>query len=169
MAIIHLIEGPVGSGKSTFSLKMMEEMDAIYFSLDDWMASLFKPDRPNTGVMEWYSNRKQRCINQICKVAQQALNSNTNVILELGLINKQAREYFLEAIHMERYNMIVYVLEADRLIRRERVKRRNIEKGDTYSMIVPDDIFEIASNMWESITENEFVGMDVRYVSTNEW
>ena len=167
MAKIHLIEGPVGSGKSTFSLKMKEEIDAIHFSLDDWMASLFKPDRPNTGVMEWYSNRKQRCIDHIWKVAQQAHNSNTNVILELGLINKQAREEFLEAIHSERHNMIIHVLEADRDVRRERVKHRNMEKGETYSMNVPDEIFEIASNMWEPITENEFVGMDIRYVSTN--
>lgn len=167
MAKIHLIEGPVGSGKSTFSLKLQKEIAAIHFPLDDWMASLFKPDRPNTEVMEWYLERKQRCIQHIWKVAQQALKSNTDVILELGLITKQARQEFLQAIDSERYSLTIYVLEADRNVRRDRVKHRNMMQGETYSMHVPDDIFEIASNMWEPITDNEFMGIDIQYVSTN--
>ena len=47
------------------------------------------------------------------------------------------------------HNILVYALDAPREERRERVRLRNIEKGNTFSMEVPDAIFEIASDMWE--------------------
>ena len=54
MAKIHLIVGPVGAGKSTFALRLSQERKALFFNLDEWMIALFRPDRPEAGVMEWY-------------------------------------------------------------------------------------------------------------------
>src|SRR5688500_9099140 len=50
MARVHLIIGPVGSGKSTFALQLARERGALRLNLDEWMALLFRPDRPETGL-----------------------------------------------------------------------------------------------------------------------
>ncbi len=68
MARIHLIEGPVGAGKSTFAATLSERHAAPHLCLDGWMATLFGPDRPSAGVLDWYMERKDRCLEQICEV-----------------------------------------------------------------------------------------------------
>ncbi len=149
MAHIHLVEGPVGSGKSTYSNKLREQYSAAHLNLDQWMAMLFSPDRPSTDTMTWYLERKERCIEQIWYVACAILDAGSDVILELGLIQQHSREAFYKRVDDAGYDLTVYVLNELRDIRRERVRARNSEKGSTYSMDVPDHIFEIASDRWE--------------------
>ena len=60
----------------------------------------------------------------------------------------------------------VYVLGASWEIRRDRVRKRKIQQGDTASMDVPDQFFEMASDMWEAPDEIECSGRDVRFIST---
>jgi predicted kinase len=62
MASIHLIEGPVGAGKSTFAGRLALTHNAVHLNLDEWMVRLFQADRPEADFMEWYLERKQRCI-----------------------------------------------------------------------------------------------------------
>lgn len=166
MPKIHLIEGPVGSGKSTFATTLSREVKAPRLTLDDWMATLFSPDRPPTDLIEWYSERKNRCMEQIWKVTTSIMEADSDVILELGLIQQKNRIDFLERIEATDLALKVYVLDAPREIRSERVKQRNLNKGFTYSMEVPDHIFEIASDMWESVDESEFYAYDVDFIST---
>ncbi|MEJ2681019.1 MAG: AAA family ATPase, partial [Gammaproteobacteria bacterium] len=85
MSKIYLVEGPVGSGKSTFAEQQALEINAPHINLDSWMVNLFRPDRPTSGTMEWYIERKERCIEQIWLVAKSILDANFDVILELGL------------------------------------------------------------------------------------
>jgi hypothetical protein len=59
----------------------------------------------------------------------------------------------------------VHVLDAPRDVRRERVLRRNGERGDTFSMEVPLPFFELASDLWEPPEEAECEGRDVRFVA----
>jgi hypothetical protein len=47
------------------------------------------------------------------------------------------------------------LLDAPRDVRRERVMRRNVEKGPTFSMVVPAPFFEMASDVWEEPDELE--------------
>ena len=50
----------------------------------------------------------------------------------------------------EGYELVVHVLDAPLEVRRERVQRRNDEKGATFAMVVPDHVFEMASRLWEA-------------------
>ncbi|OTG80073.1 hypothetical protein B9T31_16305 [Acinetobacter sp. ANC 4558] len=61
----------------------------------------------------------------------------------------------LRQIQHTGFNVTVHVLDAPKSIRQKRVQQRNIEQGETFSMIVPDHIFEIASDMWEAPNEIE--------------
>lgn len=166
MAKVYLIEGPVGAGKSTFAAQLSREISAPHLNLDAWMSRLYRPDRPGTGLMEWYAERKNRCIEQILDVAQKLLDANCDVILELGLIQRESRRIVFGCIEEFGCDIKVYALEAAREVRRERVQRRNLEQGSTFAMEVSDEIFEIASDMWEELEESELGKHDIEFVST---
>ncbi|MDB0047393.1 ATP-binding protein [Porticoccaceae bacterium] len=167
MPYIHLVEGAVGSGKSTFASRLSEEYRAPRLILDDWMASLYNPDRPSTGNIEWYLERKGRCIEKMWKISGELIDSGTDAILELGLIQYSERQKFYERVESAGYNLKIYVLNASRETRRERVQNRNKQKPSTYSMEVPDHIFELASSMWEPIDESECCGFEVEFICTD--
>ncbi|WP_422846370.1 AAA family ATPase [Acidovorax sp. M2(2025)] len=149
---IHLVIGPVGAGKSTFVRQLVQQHSAVPLNLDDWMATLFSPDRPDVPaaeLMAWYVARTQRCLSQIWKTAEAVLRAGTQVVLEIGLIQQRERDAFYNRMGPWADAMTVYVLDAPRELRRERVNQRNTEKGETFSMVVPPHIFELASDLWQ--------------------
>jgi predicted kinase len=167
MAQIHLIVGPVAAGKSTFALTLAERERAVRLNLDAFMAVLFRPDRPEQGVMAWYRERTQRCIEQIWHLTEQLLAVETNVILEIGLILRQDRTQLYRRIDECGYALTIHVLEASRDVRRSRVELRNREQGETFSMVVPPEFFELASDLWEMVDDEECQGRDVRFLFTD--
>ena len=167
MARIHLIEGPVGSGKSTLASQLSKQFNAPRLILDKWMVTLFSPDRPSESFINWYVERKDRCINQIWDVAQGIIATNSDVILELGLIQHSLREAFYDRVDAKSYNMKIYVVDASQAVRKERVQQRNLMKGETFSMEVSAQIFDVANEMWESIDEAECRHYEVKFMSTD--
>jgi len=167
MATIHLIEGPVGSGKSTFSATLAKQRTAVHIALDEWFVALFSKDRPQVDVVTWYLERKDRCIDVIWSAAQRIAATGTDVILELGLIQRQDREAFYGRVDESGLKLCVYILDAARELRQERVRRRNAERGHTFSMVVPDHVFEIASDMWEPPDEDEVRVRAIEVIATN--
>ncbi len=166
VAHIHLIVGPVGAGKSTFALSLAQEHRALRMNLDEWMAVLFSPDRPDEGTIAWYIERTHRCIEQIWRLTNQSLAMGNDVVLEIGLIQRRDRERFYRRVDATGHDLTIHVIDAPRQVRRERVEQRNHQKGETFSMVVPPHVFELASDMWEPLEEAEYNGRDVRFVVT---
>ena len=73
MPKLHLIEGPVGAGKSTFAGALALRIGGVHIALDEWFARLFSPDRPATDVMPWYIEHKARLVDHIWNHAQALL------------------------------------------------------------------------------------------------
>jgi hypothetical protein len=44
------------------------------------------------------------------------------------------------------------------LLRRERVEQGNRDQAETFSMMVPPDIFELAGGLWEPQEDDECAG-----------
>jgi uncharacterized glyoxalase superfamily protein PhnB/predicted kinase len=160
----HLVIGPVGAGKSTFALRLARERVAVRLTLDEWMSRLFSPDRPESGVVQWYVERAARAVDQIWSVAKSVLEAGRDVVLEVGLLSRRERAAFYERAVAARVRLTVHVLDAPREVRRERVEARNREKGETFSMVVPPAIFEMASDMWEAPDDDERASSDVDVV-----
>lgn len=166
MPPIHLIEGPVGAGKSTYAQALATRIGGVPIALDDWFARLFSPDRPATDVMAWYGPRKERLAGHIWAHALALRHAGVTPILELGLVQQRSREQVYEQARAAGVELRVHVLEASREVRRERVARRNTEKGPTFSMVVPEPIFEFASDMWQAPDEAEIRAHGIEVVST---
>lgn len=164
MARIHLVEGPVGAGKSTFVAGLRELHKGAGFILDAWFVRLYSPDRPAANLMEWYAARKARCLDQIWVTAREVLDTDRDVVLELGLVEKASREHFYAQVREAGYDLVVYLLDAPRDVRRDRVRQRNREKGATFSMEVSDAFFELASDHWEPMDQIECEIYDVQII-----
>ena len=163
MGKVHLILGPVGAGKTTFAMHLAQERHALFLNLDEWMSVLFRSDRPESGLWEWYRDRVNRCKQQIQHITESALLVGIEVILELGLVLRSDRDNFLSWLDSTDAEFKIYLLDAPRDVRRARVVKRNLEKGTTFSMEVPADIFELASDLWQPLAEEELDGRDVAF------
>jgi len=164
---IHLVLGPVGAGKSTFALGLARDHRAVRLTLDEWMARLFSPERPDAGVMEWYVERTARCIEQIWTIARDLVDAGTNVVLEIGLLRRHERDAFCRRVAEAGLELSIHVLDASRELRKQRVEARNLARGATFSMVVPPAIFELASDLWEPLDPSECDGRDVRFIRTD--
>ena len=88
-------------------------------------------------------------------------------ILELGLVQRQSRDDVYQRARDAGIELRIHVLDAARDVRRERVARRNVEKGPTFSMVVPESIFELASNMWQGPDDTEIAEHRIELISTD--
>lgn len=158
--MLHIIEGPVGAGKTTYAFQLGQKVKTQPLVLDNWMANLFQADRPETGLWSWYSERKARCVFQIMELACGELDLGRDAIVELGLIRVEDRLKLYADLDAQQREYLVHVLEAPRELRRRRIADRNIEQGETFSMHVSDDVFELASDMWEPVDAAEWQGRE---------
>jgi predicted kinase len=165
MPTVHLIEGPVGAGKSTFSAALALRTHGVHVALDEWFVALFSPDRPAEDFVPWYVERKERLLGLIWNHSQRILASGADAILELGLIQRQRRVAFARQVQDEGFELLVHVVDAPLEVRRERVKRRNVEQGSTFSMVVPEHVFEMASRLWEPPDDVECREFAIEFVS----
>lgn len=151
---IHFIEGPVGAGKSTYAKALAKSDGFTHIALDEWFVRLYSPDRPTGNFIPWYVERKDRLIDLILSYARSVLATNS-IALELGLIQQTPRLALLRQLQEEGIPFCVHVLDVPKSVRRECVQRRNTEQGETFSMVVSDEIFEITSSLWEAPDEFE--------------
>jgi predicted kinase len=116
--------------------------------------------------MEWYVERAARCVERLWLVAHGVATAGTDVVLEIGLLRRRERSGIYERIDAAGFPLVIHVLDAPRDVRRERVERRNREQGPTFSVVVPPEFFERASDLWEPLEPEECTGRDVRFVRT---
>ena len=116
--------------------------------------------------MQWYSERKHRCIEQIWKLTCDLMDTDTNVVLELGLVRLSDREDFYRRIDGTDYPLSMYVIDAPEAVRKQRVRDRNSDQGSTFRMVVSDEIFELANSAWQEPDESERRARNIEMIST---
>jgi predicted kinase len=150
-----LLIGPVGAGKTTFAHHHAARSASVFLDLDTWMVRLFGADtRPPEDVMTWYLERRERCRGLIWDTALRVLGCGADVYLEIGLLANMEREAFYEQVRAEDVELIVYLVDAPREVRRERVLLRNRSPGP-FTQTVPPEVFERASDAWEPPNQSE--------------
>ncbi len=152
---LHLVVGPVGAGKSTWARRWAVQRGGVFLDLDTWMVRLYgKDNRPAENVIAWYLERRERCRALIWDTALEILGAGSDVLLETGLVAAGEREAFYGKVWEEGLTLHVYLVDAPRDVRRERVARRN-DSQEVHVQVVPLDFFERASDAWQPPSEAE--------------
>lgn len=155
MARLILVCGPVGAGKTTYSLSLTKDIEAIRFSIDSWMQTLYAKDMKSLDY-SWMIERVNRCYEQIWQVSQQILANQGSVVLDLGFTTKAQRDVFTHRASEVNVNAEIHYLNAPKDIRKQRVKKRNLEKDPSvYAFEVTDMMFNFMEPKFEVPSENE--------------
>lgn len=155
MARLIIVCGPTGAGKTTYSLSLAREIEAIKFSIDPWMQTLFSKDM-TTLDFEWMMERVNRCSDQIWQVSEQILAIDGNVILDLGFTTKEQRDVSANRARALGIDPEIHYLDASTAIRKQRVEKRNTEKDPAvYAFEVTDMMFDFMEPRFEVPDEKE--------------
>lgn len=149
MARVHLLIGPVGAGKSTYATTLAASLPGVRLTLDDWMAALYRDDPRPPDRMAWYVERTERCLGLIGELMEATVGAGTDVVAEIGLVRRDPRLAFYAWADERALPLEVFLVDTPRAVRRERVLRRNEERGPTFHTVVPPEFFELASDAWQ--------------------
>lgn len=154
---VVLVCGPVGAGKTTYSIALAKEINAIRFSIDPWMQTLFAKDIKSLDYA-WILERVERCHQQIWEVAEQILQLNGNVILDLGFTSRKDRDRFKALGKSVNVDTEIHYLQAPIVVRKRCVKQRNADKNPSlYSFEITDFMFDFMEGEFEPPVASELV------------
>jgi predicted kinase len=158
--LVHLIAGSTGAGKTTYALKLSDATGAVRFSIDEWMTTLFEPDRPEPIEFAWMMERIGRCERQIWSQVAQLAARGVPAILDLGFTLAEHRRKFADLAAASQLPLRLHHLAAPVEERWARVQRRNTEMGETYRLQVSREMFDFVEGMWEPPTAEEMASMN---------
>lgn len=154
---VVLVCGPTGVGKTTYSISLAKELGAVRFSIDPWMQTLFSKDIKSLDY-SWILERVERCHQQIWDVAEQILQLNGNVVLDLGFTKRKHRDLFVALGKKVDVDTEIHYLEAPVETRRKRVKKRNSDQDPSlYSFEITDFMFDFMEGKFEKPVDSELI------------
>lgn len=157
MSKIHIVFGPQGAGKSTYSKQLSKEVNGVHLSIDDWMWKLYGEDLPKPMNFKWIMDRVERCEQQIWSTTEKIAGCGCEVILDLGFMKLAKRELFEALAKDQNISTQLHYVHAPHAIRRKRVLERNIEKGETFSFEVTPGMFDFMETEFQKSTEKELM------------
>ncbi|WP_299213591.1 ATP-binding protein [uncultured Dokdonia sp.] len=153
--MIHLILGNTGAGKTTYALSLKEKEQGVLFSIDHWNKILFLDDKtPDDGV-DWFLERIERSDTMIQSLVVQLATVGTPAILDLGFAKKDRRARFYAFAKAYNIPFQLHFLDLPLEVRKQRVIKRNQEKGTTFQFEVSETDMEFMETWFEKPTPNE--------------
>ena len=153
--MIHLLVGNTGAGKSTYANKLKLDINGVIFTLDKWNKILFLPDKTENDGVNWFLERIDRAEEVMQDLILQLENSGVDSILDVGLSKFKHREKYRKFAKENNIEVKVHFLNIPKEIRKERVLKRNLEKGITFEFEVTNGNFECMENWFEARLETE--------------
>jgi predicted kinase len=160
--LVQMVCGSTGAGKTTFARERAASLDAVVFSIDEWMMSLFGPDAPEALDPGWIMPRVARCEQQIWTMATQLIRLGTPVILDLGFQRREHRQKYRLLAEAAGTSACLHFVDVDRQERWRRVERRNAQHGDTWHMTITRPMFDYIETIWEPPATSELRPSDSR-------
>ncbi len=153
--MIHLIVGNTGSGKTTYSKTLKNNTKGVIFSIDKWNKLLFLPDKKENDSLNWFLERIERAETLILDTVLQLEHAGLDSILDLGLSKFEHREKFREFAKANNLDIKLHFLDVTKDTRKNRVFKRNTNKGETFEFEVSNEDFEFMETWFEIPTETE--------------
>lgn len=155
MSRVIIVCGQTGAGKTTYSIKISNEIKAVKFSIDPWMQTLFSKDMKSLDF-EWIMERVERCQKQIWDITEQIIYNEGHVVLDLGFTTKDQRKVFIDKAKELGISAEIHYINTPINIRKQRVTKRNMQKDPkVYAFEVTDQMFQFMEPRFEPPSDNE--------------
>jgi predicted kinase len=155
--LIYLICGSTGAGKTTYARKLADELGAVRFSIDEWMAALFWMDTPQPIAAAWAMERVERCNAQIWRTATELASRGIAVVLDLGFSTTEQRGRVVDLAAAQGLSAQLHFLDVPAEERWRRVQERNCAGAEANQLpfAVTRDMFDFVETLFEVPSEDE--------------
>jgi predicted kinase len=148
-ALIHLICGSTGAGKTTYARELNAQIQGVHFSIDDWMATLFWMDNAAPSDPTWAIERVERCMTQIWATAEQVATRGVPCILDFGFGKQDLRARFSSLAQAAGVSATLHFLDVPADERWRRVQQRNKDQSGQLSFAITREMFDFVESLWE--------------------
>ncbi len=160
--LIHLICGSTGAGKTTYARRLAEELGAVRFSIDEWMADLFWMDSPQPIDPAWAMARVERCGERIWSTALELAVREVPSVLDLGFTTREQRRRAAERARAAGLAIRLHWLDvsADERWRRVQARDREGGPGRQLGFDITREMFDFVEGLWEPPDTEELRALD---------
>jgi predicted kinase len=159
MAVMVLIVGLPGAGKTSWARRLEEERQGIRLTPDEWMDALFQTNEVNG--RRWVLESEM-----LWAVAARALGLGVDVILDYGCWSAEERDLFRTRAQQLGASAEIVVLDLPLPVLWERLEKRNANLPAATFRVSRDDLQEW-STKFERPTAEELQRWDGHLVVTN--
>tara|TARA_B100000929_G_scaffold285303_1_gene268727 strand:+ start:267 stop:761 length:495 start_codon:yes stop_codon:yes gene_type:complete len=153
--------GKMGAGKTTKSLEVYHERNAVLLSEDEWLASVY-PDSIKT--LEDYVKYAGRLQPQMKKLAQSILAAGTNVVMDFPANTIPQREWFKSIFsEIQAPHELIYIDQPNEICLGKIAKRR-IEQPQRAATDT-EEMFELVTKYFVAPTADE--GFNTTVIAEN--
>lgn len=150
MAILHVMHGFIGSGKTTFAKKLAEQTGALRLNNDEWMCALYGSNPP-----EEHFNTYYKAIEKLqWQMAMHTLNLGGDVIIDCGYWQRARRTEL--NLHAEALDIKLqwYSSTCPYEVMRERTLKRTAALPEG-QLFIDANAFDTLWKQFEPLSEDE--------------
>jgi predicted kinase len=155
MTMVHLVCGATGAGKTSYALKLSRQLNATLFSIDEWMMTLYGPDRPEPMDLPWMLERIERCETQMAALVLQLGSQGVRSVLDISLLREEQRRKWAALASKAGLSVQLHFIDVTAEERWRRVTQRNEQQGETYRLTVTRPMFDYIESVWQPPTPEE--------------
>jgi predicted kinase len=149
VAIVHLIHGYLGVGKTTFAKRLERELPAIRFTHDEWMVRLYGDDPPQ----EMYADYFKRVYDLIGALWLRCVALGNDVVLDFGFWSRAERDRMRAAVAAAGAECTLYDVRCPEAEAWARIERRNAEPGPR--LFIARNTFDVLKARFEPLEDDE--------------
>ncbi|PZQ47654.1 MAG: hypothetical protein DI551_02995 [Micavibrio aeruginosavorus] len=150
MAILYLMHGFVGAGKTTFAKKLELEKRAVRYSHDEWMRDRFGENPPAGKFAEYY----EIVADDIKQQAAERLSRGQDVILDFGFWTRADRDEYRSWADLMGAECVLYYIHADPDVMKARVLKRTEELPEG-QLVIDENAIELFKTKFEPLAADE--------------
>lgn len=149
-ALLHLVCGSTGAGKTTYAAAFAAREGAVLFSIDEWMGRLYWPDAVPGADAEWGMERVERATAQMRAVIGQLAALGVPSVADAGFTTRADRAAFADWAREQGIPVRLHWLDLPPELRWSRVEARNRAGGEGTGFEVTRAMFDFVEGLWEA-------------------
>jgi predicted kinase len=148
--------GKMGAGKSTLSLKISQELNAILLSEDDWLSVIYPEEIKNFDDYLKYSNRLKPLLKSHIR---SILNSGVSVVMDFPANTRNQRAWFKDILTEGIPHQLIYLEIDDKTCIEQIAKRR--ETNPERSLFDTEEVFRHLTSFFQPPSADEGFSIEV--------
>lgn len=149
--------GKMGVGKSTYSKKLANELNAVYLSEDDWLSAVYPEEIKNFDDYIKYSSRLKPLLKDHVR---KILNSEISVVMDFPGNTKKQRAWFKEIFSDGNIPHKLIYLKADDQLCLKRLEQRR-KSSPERARFDTEEVFHLVTSYFQAPTEDEGFNIEV--------